>query len=425
MPNLVITKSTDVAKASLPPNARVGRFKTAQTGLALFVTKNKKYWQGRICLDQKYRHQKFGDADRPESQGGLSFNSAQKAYFKWQEDLAKGTDQLSIRKKAEATTQNNFLDLAQNFLNDCEARELSQGSIENYKRVLIDHPKIKPFHKRSVKAIEPDEFYHVLMALEKKKSGKNIGVKAALSAFYSYLAKNAVLFANPIISLSVKPYKPDERRLTHNEIKTLWDFDFSMRGEDRFKHLYRLCFLTGGMRSGAIMGGRFSEINEKDGVWVIPASRMKRKGVSKSIDHAIPLLNPIREEINKLRTSNQDFMFAQKAFDQDQPRKHVDGRYLRPVFYLNQARDKIPANTRQIWKTRTGIKDLKPSTHIRKAVFSELSDIGVEPFHVDLIQGSISETKSGRRKHYNFSEYLELKKDTLEKWHKHLFKIVA
>ena len=106
-------------------------------------------------------------------------------------------------------------------------------------------------------------------------------------------------------------------------------------------------------------------------------------------------------------------------------RSRKDGRYLRDTFYIDQPKDPVMSKTRAAWKRRTGISDLKPSNHIRTSVASELADIKVEPFPIDLIQGSIDEVRSGRRKLYIASEYLELKKETLETWHKHLFKIVA
>jgi len=225
--------------------------------------------------------------------------------------------------------------------------------------------------------------------------------------------------------LSVGRPEPDTRRLSHDEIKTLWHFGFDVQGEDRFKCLYRLCFLTGRMRSSAILGAQFSEIDETDGVWVIPADRMKRQGSAKHIHHAIPILDPIREEINKLRVHNQDYKFAKKMYAVDEPRKLIEGNYVRPTYYINEARGRITNKPRAEWKEATGITDLKPSKHIRTSVASELADIKVQPFPIDVIQGSIDEMRSGRRKHYIASKYLELKKETLETWHKHLFKIVA
>jgi len=182
---MIISTTAQIRSADLPKGKWTYEYATPQKGIRLKVTQNKKYWQAKVQIKGKGYSTKLGDADRPESQGGVTFLGAQKAYVKWLEDLAKGSDTRSIKKNVAVTQGNTFIKLAENFLADCERRKLGKSSLESYRRELLNRSEIKGFHKRAIKSIEGEEYYHLLTSLEKSCPGKNYPVKAALSSFYS------------------------------------------------------------------------------------------------------------------------------------------------------------------------------------------------------------------------------------------------
>jgi integrase len=73
--------------------------------------------------------------------------------------------------------------------------------------------------------------------------------------------------------------------------------------------LYRLLILTG-LRLNEVADATWSEIDFRNGVWIVPATRMKGKD-GRAVDHVVPITAEIAAILESLpRFKNGDFLFS-------------------------------------------------------------------------------------------------------------------
>lgn len=209
-----------------------------------------------------------------------------------------------------------------------------------------------------------------IIALLDKIMAKNTPIQAnrthaAISKFLKWCAERDYIETSPALYIS-KPAKenPRDRVLNDDEIKGVW------RSADKlgypFGPLIQILMLTG-QRRGEVTGMRWSEINFKENVWIIPKERSKN---GKS--HSVPLTHAARLILEALpRFLHSDFVFTTTG--------------ITPVSGLGKIKDKI---AKSINKKDWTIHDL------RRTAASGMARLKVPPHVVEKILNHTSGTFS-------------------------------
>jgi integrase len=141
---------------------------------------------------------------------------------------------------------------------------------------------------------------------------------------------------------------------------------------------YRLLLLTG-LRLNEVADATWSEIDRRNGVWVIPGARMKS-----AADHVVPLTEDITTILDSLpRFKSGDYLFSttfgkSAVWMSDKVKKRLDARMLRTLRALARRRGDDPAKvTLPAWvnhdlrrSLRTGLSKLRIDFDVREAVLS-------------------------------------------------------
>ncbi len=155
----------------------------------------------------------------------------------------------------------------------------------------------------------------------------------------------------------------------------------------------KLVVLTG-QREREVTDAEWKEFDLDAGLWKIPATRTKKERAH--LVHLAPQAVKILTELKPL-TGKQAFVFA-SPLKEKQP---IYGRSIANALATLFARGYLPS------VTRCHVHDL------RRTLITRLPDLGIEPFIGHKIANHVL---PGVLAHYNHAEYLEQRKDALERW---------
>jgi integrase len=168
-----------------------------------------------------------------------------------------------------------------------------------------------------------------------------------------------------------------------------------------------------GQRVGEVCGMLKSEINPVERTWLIPGDRTKNEEA-----HLVPI-SPLAWEIieGAWAETKGDVLFPNQqgeAFDRKAVSRTI-GRIVKPT-------DKHPLG-------RLGVEKWTPhdlrrtvTTHMR----AKSNALKISHFDVGLVLNHVSVTKKTvTQRHYDVNEYLEEKRDVLEKWANFLKQLVS
>ena len=167
---------------------------------------------------------------------------------------------------------------------------------------------------------------------------------------------------------------------------------------------YRLLLLTG-LRLNEVADATWSEIDRRNGVWVIPGARMKS-----AADHVVPLTEDITTILDSLpRFKSGDYLFSttfgkSAVWVSDKVKKRLDARMLQTIRALARRRGGDPSKVtlphfvnHDLRRTlRTGLSKLRVDRDIREAV--------------------LAHTRPGVEGVYDRHDYQLEKKDALDRW---------
>jgi integrase len=171
---------------------------------------------------------------------------------------------------------------------------------------------------------------------------------------------------------------------------------------------YQLLILTG-LRLNEVAKATWSEFNFREGVWVVPAARMKGKN-GKARDHAVPLTPAILKVLDGLpRVKDGPFLFSTTAGKKpvsmsDKIKRRVDRRMRRTLRALarlsgfdNEKLALAHWQNHDLRRTiRTGLSALRIDFEVREAV--------------------LAHAKQGLVKTYDLYDFFDEKRDALERW---------
>jgi integrase len=163
------------------------------------------------------------------------------------------------------------------------------------------------------------------------------------------------------------------------------------------------------LRLNEAVDGRRREFDFSNGVWVIPAERMKGTD-SAAREHVVPITNAIRNVIDALPVYKKgDFLFSTTfgetpAWITSKVKQRLDRRMLHTLRALARSRGEDPAKV-----------DLPPFVNhdIRRTIRSGLSALRIDR---DIREAVLAHARPGVEGTYDRYDYLPEKRDALERW---------
>jgi integrase len=338
---------------------------------------------------------KFGPTHRRLTLGPVSGLDLGKAKATAKDLLAAvrlGRDPAGERLEAKAQAAETFGALLLRYL-DRQQRKLKPRSyIETERHLLVG---AKPLHPYAVKKIDRRTVATRLAAVaESNGPGAANQLRAALSTYFTWLARESFVEVNPVTNTNREPTNGARTRvLTDSELRAIWH----AVGDDRYGSIVKLLMLTGARRE-EIGGLQWSEVDLDNALIVLPAERTKNRR-----PHEIPL-TPMALAILQAQPHGKDFVFAGVG------RAAFTG-WSKSKAELDACLGALPE-----WRVHDMRRSLSTTMHER---------LGVPPHIVEAILGHISGHKSGVAGTYNLARYSVEKRRALEQWADHLARVVA
>jgi integrase len=301
-----------------------------------------------------------------------------------------GEDPLAAKHEAAARAEETFGAQLPRYLAHKRAslRTTSYTGVVRHLNVYA-----KPLHIRQLSVLATDRRgIALLLAGLAQSSGAPTAnlVRASLSGFCTWLVREGLLEANPVIATNrAAQVMTRERTLSELEIYLIWN----ALDDDRYGAVVKLLMLTG-LRREEIGGLRWDEVDLEGRIIKLPASRCKSRH-----PHEVQL-SPAALEILEAQPRTGDWVFG-------------------------------PFNTWSHGKRKLDLKLGDSVTafrlhDIRRTVSTMLHDrVGVAPHIVEAILGHHGGHRSGPAGVYNKARYAIATRDALDRWAALLMDIVS
>ena len=210
-----------------------------------------------------------------------------------------------------------------------------------------------------------------------------------------YAVNIGIIHANPLSGIKAifkKPRKEHLAAMQPSELPELMQAvaNASIKKVTRFLIEWQLHTMT---RPNEAARARWDEINFEEGVWLIPAARMKMRR-----DHLIPLTEQTLALLQAIKpiTGHREFIFPA---DRD-PKTHCN------------------VQTANAALKRMGLKDRTTAHGFRSLASTTLNEQGFDP---DVIEAALAHTdKNQVRSAYNRSTYLERRRAMMAWWSEYI-----
>ncbi|MEO8340379.1 MAG: tyrosine-type recombinase/integrase [Nitrospirota bacterium] len=272
-----------------------------------------------------------------------------------------------------------------------------------YAQRILNASALKHWKGRDARTITPAEVLEVLDAIVDSGSPVMANRTAALlGQLFKYGIHRRIVADTPV-KLLYRPggkEKSRERTLTDTELNALLSLQPPERWE-RFHHAINLLLLTGLRRSEMALGS-WKEIDFPNALWVIPGERTKPGKA-----HAVPLSDWVIEELRALK-------------------REAEGS---PWLFPSEEDHKKPADPKLLTRNMARAQSRFQKQHsiggftlhdLRRTCRTGLSKLKVQPHVAERVLGHAQEKIAGT---YDLHDYLEEKREALEKWAEHLKKI--
>jgi integrase len=304
-----------------------------------------------------------------------------------------GKDPARDKQAQQEAAADTFGKLLPRFLERQRLR-LKPRSFEETNRHLVQHTD--RLHRLPITALDRRAIAALLSELADSNGPAAANrVRASLSAFCTWLAREGYLDSNPVsftnraVEQGARGRVPSGAELAH-----IW----RALGSDQYAAIVKLLILTGARRE-EIGGLRWAEINLDDALITLPPARTKNRR-----EHLIPLSPPALEILatqpRRIESDGRprDLVFGRGQFgfrDWSGSKTDLDHR-LDPPFE---------------WVLHDFRRTLSTKLHDRFAV---------TPHVVEALLGHVSGHKAGVAGVYNKASYLDERRRALTRWAQHL-----
>jgi integrase len=372
-------KLTDSKIKGLRPKEKIYRVADGK-GLAMEVTPNgSKLWRYRFRLHGKANMLSIG------SYPDVSLADARKKRDEAAELVARGINPAHHRK---TQTANTFRVIAEEYLTDQSevwtARTLKQ------RRALLESDVFPVLGDRSINEISSADVLAVLQRIECRSPTIAVFARQIIGAVFRKAICTLRADSDPSAPLrgALKPRNTKHHPiLPISEIPGFFSRLESCAGYPTTKAAAELLWLTT-VRTVELVGARWDEFDLENGLWTIPADRMKLRR-----DHVVPLVPRAIEVLLSIEplTRRTDWLFPNRD---DSKRPASTGMLLR------------------LWRS-FGYEDFSP--HGVRGTFSTWAhDSG---YQSEIIEAQLNHTdRNVTRASYNRSAYLQQRRAMLEAW---------
>jgi integrase len=314
-----------------------------------------------------------------------------------------GRDPAAEKDRAKVRATETFGVLLPRFLGHQRARLKPRSYVET-ERHLQRH--VKALHGSPIEAITRRTIADPLAAIEKHNgpAARN-RVRASLSAYFTWAAKEGYVDANPIAFTNKAEEKARERVLSDEELRIVW----LATDDSQFGAIVKLLMLTGARRS-EIGGLTWNEVSPSLPLITLPPARTKN-----GREHLIPLSEPA---LTILRAQ------PKRATPDGTPREHIFGTIV-GCGYQNWSRGKVDLDACIVemnhgkaleWRLHDFRRSLSTALHER---------FGAPPHVVEVLLGHVGGHKAGVAGTYNKAIYLEERRRALERWGAHIMTLIG
>jgi integrase len=393
-----------------------------------------KYFYFRYFRKQKGKSKRtfvsIGRFKESEKTQGFSLSEARDKALEFEQLLKSGLDikttineqaleqQAKFRKIESAKRQGSFDQLIESYLSAMEADgKRSHKSVRNSLQTYL-YKHFPEMINRRADTIEADDIRLVLSRMiDKGVTTHTNRVRSYLHAAFSHGLKqdnNPRRYSEEQIKFNLKynpvsfvPKQADFERvgehvIPENEIKIIWEQ--LPKASPRTSWVVKLA-LTTGQRSGEIIRLKWSDIDFKDKLVMIPSSVSKNK-----IDHVVPLDKlawSVIQEIKK-QTGNCEYLF---------PASNNAG-FIKDKHVFNTTISKI---IREFCKDNKKLQKFL-ARDIRRTVKTLMGKGGIDKAVRDRIQNHALHDVSS--KHYDRYDYLPEKRQAMKVWNDYLNLII-
>jgi integrase len=312
-----------------------------------------------------------------------------------------GGDPGRDRQKVEAVADGTVVGLVGAFIEEYAKLETRQW--KETERILNRYV-VTVIGRKRASMVTPDDIEEVVKKVGRPVMG-NRTFAHARKMFNWGMSSRFKLPRNPCIgAVKMKTERSRDRKLSDDEIAAVWQATKALGYP--FGPFFQVLLLTG-QRRGEVARMEWSEIER--GVWTIPPEKAKN-----DTEHKVPLPPECRKILDALPvTDGCPYVFTS------------NGKSPLSGFSKGKARmDRQIADTRQ----REGVDgDIEPwKVHdLRRTVAASLARLGVPQEVTEKVLNHLTGKISGVGKVYNVYEYMDERKDALERWEENVLALAG
>jgi integrase len=317
-----------------------------------------------------------------------------------------GRDPAAEKAAAHVRAAETFGALLPRFLKRQMAR-LKPRSYQETERHLMAHAKA--FHGLPIEGITRRTIAARLGEIAQRSGPAACNrVRASLSAFFTWAAKEGYVDANPVAFTNKAVENGSrERVLSDDELTAIWRV-LDAGPPSQYAAILKLLMLTGARRD-EIGGLIWGEVDFDTATIALPPARTKNKR-----DHLIALSGPALAILGAQ---------PRRAMLDGTPRDHVFGTGSRGFQDWSGSKEDLDA---RITKARHGKPLERWTPHdFRRSLSTSLRErFRVPPHVVEALLGHVGEDKAGVAGVYNKALYLDERRRALERWGAHIMSLV-
>lgn len=354
-----------------------------------------KTWVFRYMIDGTARRMTIGTYPT------ISLSEARELHAKAMQEVERGIDPGVKQKEAKATRK--AAPTVADLLEEYWAMELKATSSGKARKRMVEKDALPVWGKRKVSTITRRDAVLLVDNVRERAPIMANRLQGVLVRMFNFAAERGILEHSPLTGMKKRPEKACTRVLTNEEIKLLWqalDLDNMAMDIYRVSKLALKTILLTGQRPGEVCGMAWDEI-DPDGVWNIPAKRMKNKEAQR-----VPLTDMALEIIEQARiySGESRFVFRSSHKDNEGMTAHALSRAIaRHWQELGFGAKWTPHDLRRTLRTR-------------------LAEIGIDDVVAERVLGH---KLQGIMAVYNRHSYDTEKRQALEQWAKKLRQIVG